>query len=500
MPSLRDLTELLGEDLVAVGDLPSDPIEVTGVHISELADPTPYLSGGELLLTTGMKLTGHAAPARSYVARLASCGVVALGFGLGPIHDEIPDALRRACDRQGLPLLVVPPPTPFLAVSRAYWHQAAADERAGLTTSLGAYRELVRSATRRDPIAQVVRTLGQAVSGWAARLDARGKVDAVWPASARANARLASGEIERMHATGPHSSATFPIGGDDVVIQPLGRGARVIGYVAIGCPRPMPPIDRQLHLAACSLLALRLDRDHQAVVRRRAERSCAARLVLTGHLDAARALLDDLEHDRLPRRMGLIGVRLPSEQTSVDLLDRWEHSSLDERGVWVVEDDPLAWVLTREDLTDDVLQDLQVLSADGGPAPGLAAVAGPPTTPDLVPGQRRALTLELDRLPDASVERSDHAHGDDRAARQVRALVAHKDGTLVATVAAYLRHRGHWEPAARALGVHRNTLRHRIDVATTVAGADLDDPDQVSRLWLALRDRGLAPPPPRLVE
>ena len=30
------------------------------VHISELPDPTPWLSGGELLLTTGMQLAGDA--------------------------------------------------------------------------------------------------------------------------------------------------------------------------------------------------------------------------------------------------------------------------------------------------------------------------------------------------------------------------------------------------------------------------------------------------------
>ena len=30
--------------------------QVTAVHISELPDPTGYLSGGELLLTTGMLL------------------------------------------------------------------------------------------------------------------------------------------------------------------------------------------------------------------------------------------------------------------------------------------------------------------------------------------------------------------------------------------------------------------------------------------------------------
>lgn len=489
MPALRDLTDVLGADLVATAELPTEPIEITGVHVSELADPTPYLSGGELLLTTGMQLTGHAAQARSYAARLSACGVAALGFGLGPVHDQVPGALGQACEAQGVPLLVVPPPTPFLTVSRAYWQRLIEDERAGLSTSLGAYQALVRSATRRDPIAQVVRTLGQAISGWAARLDARGRVSEVWPASAHDSAQIASREIDRMHATGPHSSATFPVGGDDVVTQPLGRGARVIGYVAIGCARPMPPMDRQLHLAACSLLALRLDRDHQAVVQRRSERSCAARLILAGHLDAARALIDDLEHDRIPRRVRLIGLRQMSEHAAADLLDRWEHSDLDDRGLWIAEDDALVWVIARDDLADAVLGDLHRLAAPDGLSPGLAAVMSPSTTPDMVPAQRRSLDAALGRTVAGQVDRSEHAHEDDLTARQVEALTEHKQGALVGTVMTFLRHRGHWEPAARALGVHRNTLRHRIDVATTVAGLDFDDADQTSRLWLALRDK-----------
>jgi PucR family transcriptional regulator, purine catabolism regulatory protein len=59
------------------------------VHASELADPTPYLDGGELLLTVGMRLdpavraaalNEHAA---AYVRRLVEVGVVGLGFGVG---------------------------------------------------------------------------------------------------------------------------------------------------------------------------------------------------------------------------------------------------------------------------------------------------------------------------------------------------------------------------------------------------------------------------------
>ena len=121
MPTLAALCRALGPDLEPVTDLPIPQAEVSGVHVSELTDPTPYLQGGELLLTTGMGLTGHEAQARAYAARLARHGVAGLGLGLGPIHDGVPRTLVRACEAAGLALFVVPGPTPFLMVARTYW-------------------------------------------------------------------------------------------------------------------------------------------------------------------------------------------------------------------------------------------------------------------------------------------------------------------------------------------------------------------------------------------
>ncbi|WP_239063817.1 helix-turn-helix domain-containing protein, partial [Streptomyces sp. SID14436] len=78
------------------------------------------------------------------------------------------------------------------------------------------------------------------------------------------------------------------------------------------------------------------------------------------------------------------------------------------------------------------------------------------------------------------------------AAPSLEPLLSYRRADLVPAVAAYLRHRGQWERAAADLGVHRNTLRYRIATATRLLGADLDDPDVASHLWLALRTGGLA--------
>src|ERR1700752_2429512 len=68
---------------------------VRWVHISELADPTPWLSGGELLLTTALPVASPAEQ-QAYIAKLADHGLAGLGFGVGFTHERVPDALIEA--------------------------------------------------------------------------------------------------------------------------------------------------------------------------------------------------------------------------------------------------------------------------------------------------------------------------------------------------------------------------------------------------------------------
>ena len=69
MLALRDLLRDLDVRLVA-GEAGVDSA-VRWVHISEIVDPTPWLSGGELLLTTGLQLE-RPDTQREYLARLAA--------------------------------------------------------------------------------------------------------------------------------------------------------------------------------------------------------------------------------------------------------------------------------------------------------------------------------------------------------------------------------------------------------------------------------------------
>ncbi|NDZ83875.1 PucR family transcriptional regulator, partial [Streptomyces sp. SID10853] len=150
---------------------------VRWAHVSELADPVPYMEGGELLLITAMTLdTDDQEAMRRYVRRLAKAGVVGLGFAVGVHYDDIPPALVAAADEEGLPLLEVPRRTPFLAISKAVSAAIAADQYRSVTAGFEAQRELTRAALSGDGPGDLLARLASHVDGWAALYDAAGTV------------------------------------------------------------------------------------------------------------------------------------------------------------------------------------------------------------------------------------------------------------------------------------------------------------------------------------
>ena len=90
---------------------------VRWVHISEHEDPTPWLSGGELLLTTGYqpRHAGEAAPLR----RAARRARASPGSASAPASTTsgCPKALVDAAEAHGLPLFEVPYEMPFIAIT-----------------------------------------------------------------------------------------------------------------------------------------------------------------------------------------------------------------------------------------------------------------------------------------------------------------------------------------------------------------------------------------------
>ena len=116
MLTIESLTAELGLNVTA-GDGAAGESEIRWVHITELLDPTPWLSGGELLLTTGIRLE-NAEKQRKFIRLLADSGVAGLGFGTGFDHTKIPKAVLSEAKACHFPVFEVPYETPFIAITR----------------------------------------------------------------------------------------------------------------------------------------------------------------------------------------------------------------------------------------------------------------------------------------------------------------------------------------------------------------------------------------------
>ncbi|MEU5634032.1 PucR family transcriptional regulator [Streptomyces rishiriensis] len=103
---------LAGEPEVVAGASQLDR-PVRWVHVAEAADVGVMLSGGEMVLTTGVLLAGDDNAQTEYIRSLHRAEAAAVVLGLGRAFPTPPDVMRRAAERCGLPMVVLHRPFPF---------------------------------------------------------------------------------------------------------------------------------------------------------------------------------------------------------------------------------------------------------------------------------------------------------------------------------------------------------------------------------------------------
>ncbi len=469
------LAELLSREELGLRRIagPADA-DLLWVHTSEMADPYPYLLGGELLLSAGVLLTDP----DHYVGRLVEAGAAALGFGVRPVHETVPAALIEACDRHGLPLLEVPPATPFTTIARAVWRLMAEARHRELRRVTRAQQALATAAARPDPVPAVLHQLAAQLGGRAVLLTARGEeIHAAGrrlpPEPAGTLTRLA--RVVARERPGAPTSATDTHGDTHLAAYALG-GAE--GLVLALATRRREPGDHTVAGIAVVLLSL-LAAPHQGadaagrsaalvrmllgaspaeaapllgatgpwtVIHARRTNGAPADALTAGALGASlgTALVDAGRGDGEPVRVLLPGAPEPprvtpqpgwtlgaSAPTPVTALDAADHQAA--RALAHAQ-------ATRAALTTDA------------PANGLAALVPP-----------------------------------EQAAAHARALLAPLTAPLADTLRCWLSLHGNWDRTAVALAVHRNTVRQRIGRCGELLGMDLDDMDVRTELWFALR-------------
>ncbi|GHH86541.1 hypothetical protein GCM10018793_58770 [Streptomyces sulfonofaciens] len=288
-------------------------VPVRWVHASELADPVPYMEGGELLLITALKLDAEDHDAmRRYVHRLVRAGVAGIGFAVGVHYEDIPQALVDAAAAEGLPLLQVPRRTPFLAISKAVSAAIAAEQYRAVTAGFAAQRELTKQALADGP-ERLLTALAAQVDGWAALYDASGAVVAAAPEwSSRRAARLTP-EVERLRRRPAPASAV--VGGgttdrrsgaeDRVELHTLGTGRRPRAALAVGTAAALGTADRYAVHSAIALLTLTTERSRSLHAAELRIGGAVLRMLLAGEPDHARAVAGDLYGNLLdaPYRM-----------------------------------------------------------------------------------------------------------------------------------------------------------------------------------------------------
>lgn len=478
MITLARLVAAAQPDLVPYWPIPLPLVELSGVHVSELEDPTVFLYGGELLLTVGLQLTGLDSASRAdactnYVRRLVDGGVAALGLGLGSGHAMVPDELRAACIEANLPLLTVPRESPFLAVSRAYWELVRQGGEAELTALLGLQVALTRAAGQKDAEPEIVRELSRALGTWVAYLPEDGRAplyathEAELPADLLAELVRESANLRTVRSG---ASANIQLPSGTAALYPVSSGPAVSGYLALGRGGQLAAAERHLFLTASTLLAARAAGQRRETAEHRRAEGMLAALVLEGHDDAARLLAKEMEAAPLPETAFL--AALPPAQ---DLAAQLHHYGL------VLERPDALFIIQPASSPQPKLPE-GVRGAWGGPMPlrRLHEIAA-----QVAEVSASAPTGQLVRV----------GHGLDLPTDEWLEKLSAHSGNLRETVRAYLANRGQWEAAGRELGIHRNSVRYRIGQACELLGVDLDDPDVAAELWLAIRgtqtaDRG----------
>ncbi len=482
LPSLRAVADLPGLGLRRLAGPDGRDRPVTWVAVSELEDPRPFLEGGELLLTTGMRLVeSDGAGLRDYVGRLVEAGVAGLGVGVGLTHDVVPPGLVRAAADAGLPLLEVPERTPFIAIAKAVSSLLAAAEYEATVRAFRTQRELTRVALG-EGSAGVVTRLARYLDGWAVLLDEDGAVLHAAPEDAASRAPGLAGEVAELGRRGLLASSALAGVGEHVSVQPLGARGRVRGFLALGTAAPLDRTAQAVAGVAVSLLSLALERADVPEVTG-ALRAAALRLLLAG------ARPSDLPMDALGWPVLGAGAHRVVVATTGDGDERALLGRLG-RGVAADVLDGELVVVVPDD--ERALAELSAALAETT-AGGSASVSLTQLATGLTQARQ---TLAAARTPGLHwygqlADEGMLAALDPAVARGVAdALLAPlqgRQGDLVGSLRAWLAHNGQWDVAAAELDVHRHTLRHRLRRVEQLLGRSLDDPDLRAELWLALK-------------
>ena len=498
MVCVLDLLELdeLAIELVAGVDAADRPL--SGASANEHADPTPWLRGGELLMIDGLELRRSKRHIDAYVERIVKAGVAALAIGIG---GELPFAglprlLANACEIAGLPLVKVPSTTPYAQLSEAVYSRLTQERFGEAPMLVETQRALTRAAARPASSPSVVTTLARLTGLLVMLCDTEAGLLTASTGVATTPPVIAAA-ISEMVPRGLRGTAMVSAGDGYIRIQPVGADA-LRGFLAYGTEHGGIS-EYQGSAAAFAVWLLCIDLERQHVVRmlqRRPREEAAERLARGVTPAAAQQLLRPLgmHADR-------VKVALAQPPPSHDIADAVSRLSDLIPEALVGRDRAAVLIIAPADLPE-----LAGRLAAG--APGWPVGLGGPVQPHQCPislrqaqrgvqlaQQRGGGVLDVMTLASARVLLEGVPTGMLRSyADATLRPVESADGgeLLLRTLRAWLAACGVADSAAAAAGVHRHTLRHRLQRVEQLTGRRLDNAHDRGELWLAFEARDLA--------
>lgn len=486
---------------------------VRWVHVTETAEAAHLVSGGELLLSTGVGWPSDDAGIRAFVAQLARVGITGLVLELGVRFSTVPPALVAEAATHDLPLIVLHREARFVAITEAVHSRIIADQMTALKARDDIHALFTELSLRGSPadfiVSQVGRVLGAPVvlenlNHQVVAFEALGAGDEVlaeWEQRSRAAHRAAE---------------------TDWLITPVeARGIRWGHLIAL--PGEPHPADRSnvLEQAAVALALSRLaDRDADEWTRQSQEH--LLRAFVGGRYTTETGLVARFEAAGIGvRGRRLVGLALASgsgapnaaaalaaaREIGADALAGTNPAS------------PTAQLIValslgqNQLLTDHALdtfsrryareaslpiEDLVVaVGAEAVDIPGLLGSVEEASELLVRNGGTRRRSLTVYRVESRPLLRFINSFGSDprlqaHSEQMLRPLIEYdleNGGDLLEVLRAYATNPGNRTKAAASSHLSRSVFYQRIALIEDLLGADLDDGETVSALHAALLAR-----------
>lgn len=488
--------------LVVPGDgepQPSIDEPLAWVHGSELPDPTPFLDAGQLVLTDGSQFApGPDNDGRydNYVARLSAHGIRGLGFGTELVHGALPPELESACRRHGLPLFLITDLTPFLAIIRFVADTLAQEQTARIRWSLDAQRAIARAAMRPDGLTSILTELERQLQCTAALFDAVGaRIQSPSDDQAPELDTVVRDSVRSVLERGARATSRVVLDDREFMIQPIGPGGRLDGALVLSGLGESDPATADLVNSVIALASLALTQNRALDQARHHLRTGLFEQLLRGDRTLA------------GRTAKTVWGGLPSEPVTVmvatmprhsDFLsDALEREAEERRGrVFFTHRGDHMIVLTETPPPEEVPQLLARHSIPVGISAGLQYDVLPRGIAEAERALRQAVQTGrhsvvfqefLDRGVLGLLRRESAGTVARGILRALRTHDADKGTDLLTTVCVWVHNNCAWDVTARELGIHRHTLRNRIQTAGRLLDLDLDLLRDRLELWSAIQ-------------